>query len=117
MTITCSLWTPAALSPLIGSNELLVSNVIELSHDGPPDLEFMENDSGSIDVALLHSASNFKGYEVVIKQLVDSEYNEWEDLETKNIWHSSGTEIINFIEEIHTQVSFHILLANFSIPS
>ena len=70
-----------------------------------------------INVALLHSASNFKGYEVVIKQLVDSEYNEWEDLETKNVWHSSGTEIINFTDEIHTQVSFHILLANFSIPS
>ena len=117
MTITCSLWTPAALSPPIGSNELLVSNVIELSHDGPPDLEFMENASGSINVALLHSASNSKGYEVVIKQLVDPEYNEWEDLETKNIWHSSGTEMISFTDEIHTQVSFHILLANFSIHS
>ena len=91
--------------------------MIELSHDGPPDLEFMENASGSINVALLHSASNSKGYEVVIKQLVDPEYNEWEDLETKNIWHSSGAEIINFTDEIYTQVSFHILLANFPIPS
>ena len=91
--------------------------MIELSHDGSPDLEFMENASGSINVALLHSASNFKGYEVVIKHLVDPQYNEWEDLETKNVWHSSGTEIINFTVEIHTQVSFHILLANFSIPS
>ena len=91
--------------------------MIELSHDGPPDLEFVENASGSINVALFHSASNFKGYEVVIKQLVDPQYNEWEDLDTKNVWHSSGTEIINFTVEIHTQVSLHILLANFSIPS
>ena len=92
LTITCSLWGPGALSPPIGSNELLVSNVIELSHDGPSDLEFMENAPGRINVALLHSGSNFKGYEVVIKQLVDPENNEWKALETTNIWRASGIE-------------------------
>ena len=64
--------------------------MIELSHDGPPDLEFSaDGDKGNITVALLHSASNLKGYEVVIKQ-VDPEDNEWKDLETTNIWHASG---------------------------
>ena len=92
--IACSLWSPRILSPPLGSNELLVSNVIELSHDGPPELEVSgDGDKGNITVALLHSASNLKGYEVVIKQLVDPENNEWKDLETKSIWHASGIEI------------------------
>jgi len=43
-------------------------------------------------VALMHSACNLKGYEVVIKQLVDLEDNEWIDLETENFWHTSGIE-------------------------
>ena len=67
--------------------------MIELSHDGPPDLEFSEDDRGNITVALLHSASNLKGYEVVIKQLVDPENSEWKELETANIWHTSGTRV------------------------
>ncbi|XP_078357696.1 p53-induced death domain-containing protein 1-like [Oculina patagonica] len=89
LVISCSLWSPKALSPPLGSNEVLVSNVIELSHDGPPDLELSGDAKGNITVALLHSASNLKGYEVVIKQLVDPEYNKWKDLETKNIWDAS----------------------------
>ncbi len=88
--MTCSLWSPRTLSPPLGSNEVLVSNVIELSHDGPPDLEFSGDAKGNMTVALLHSASNLNGYEVVIKQLVDPENNEWKDLEAQNIWHTSG---------------------------
>ena len=97
LAVTCSLWSPEALSLPIGKDELLVSNVIELSHDGAPDLEFMENVPGRINVALSHSAFNLKGYEVVIKQLVDPEYNEWKDLETTNIWHTSGISKIIWI--------------------
>jgi len=92
LLITCSLWSPRVLSPPLGSNEVLVSNVIELSHDGPPDLEFGEDAQESVSVALMHSAYNLKGYEVVIKQLVDPENNEWIDLETDNVWHTSGIE-------------------------
>ena len=93
MLITCSLWSPGTLSPPLGSNEALVSNVIELSHDGPPDLEFSGNAQGSITVALMHSASDLKGYEVVIKQLVDRENNEWIDLVTNTFWHTSGIAV------------------------
>jgi len=39
---------------------------------------------------LMHSASNFRGYELVIKQLVDPENNEWIDLLTNNFLHTSG---------------------------
>ncbi|KAL9961847.1 hypothetical protein ACROYT_G030874 [Oculina patagonica] len=90
LLISCSLWSPRTLSPPLGRNEALVSNVIELSHDGPPDVEFSGDAKGNITVALLHSASNLKGYEVVIKQLVDPENNEWKDLETNTIWHTSA---------------------------
>ena len=90
LLIRCSLWNPRTFSPPLGSNELLVSNVIELSHDGPPDLEFSGDSQVNVTVALMHSASNFRGYEVVIKQLVDSENNEWIDLVTNTFWHTSG---------------------------
>ena len=88
--ILCSMRSPRSLSPPIGSNELLVSNLIELSHEGPPTLESMEAATGSITMGLLHSASDFEGYEVVIKKLVDQENNEWEDLETRMVWNSEG---------------------------
>lgn len=68
--------------------------MIELSHDGLPDLEFNGDAQGSITVALMHSASDLKGYEVVIKQLVDLENEEWIDLVTKNIWHGSGISLL-----------------------
>ena len=64
--------------------------MIELSHDGPPDLEFSGDAQGRVTVALMHSASNFRGYEVVIKQLVDPANNEWIDLVTNNFYHTSG---------------------------
>ena len=83
-TCRCLLWKPRTLSPPIASDEILVSSVIELSHDGPPDLEY------SFTVALLHSAPNLEGYEVVIKQLTDQENNEWKELKTENTWHGSG---------------------------
>lgn len=91
---TCSVWSPKLRCPPMGSYELLVSNVIELSHDGPPDLEFNGDDDGTITVSLLHSASDLKGYEVIIKQLVDPYENEWKDLET---WHASGAGYMSFI--------------------
>ena len=84
------MWNPRTLSPPLGGNEVLVSNVIELSHDGSSDLEFSEDPHRSVTVALMHSASNFRGYEVVIKQLIHPENNEWTDLVTNNFWHTSG---------------------------
>ena len=96
--VTCSLWNPRILSPPLGSNEALVSNVVELSHDGPPELEFNGDAQGSVTVALMHSASNFRGYEVVIKQLVDSENNEWIDLVTDTFLHTSGIALQQMLD-------------------
>ena len=94
-TCRCLLWNPRTLSPPIASDEILVSSVIELSHDGPLDLEYRESVEGlSFTVALLHSAPYLEGYEVVIKQLTDQENNEWKELKTENTWHGSGTVML-----------------------
>ena len=94
-TCRCQLWNPRSLSPPVVSDEILVSSVIELSHDGPSNLEYRENFEGiSFNVALLHSAPYLEGYEVVIKQLTDQENNEWKELKTENTWHGSGTVML-----------------------
>ena len=91
-TCRCLLWNPRTLSPPVASDEILVSSVIELSHNGPLDLEYWESIEGlSFSVALLHSAPDLEGYEVVIKQLTDQENNKWKELKTENTWHRSGT--------------------------
>ena len=94
LLFTCSVLPPKPRCPPISKDELLVSNVIELSYDDPSDLEFRGEDEGKVTVALLHSATDLKGYEVVIKQLVDSYDNVWKDLET---WHASGTGYMSFM--------------------
>ena len=65
--------------------------MVELSSNSRPDLKSGQHMQGIVTVALFHSASELKGYELVIKQLVDPDNNEWKDLKTKNVWHSSGT--------------------------
>ena len=94
-TCRCVLWNPRTISLPIASDEILVSSVIELSHDGPPNLDHRESaEELSFTVALFHSAPDLEGYEVVIKQLTDQENNGWEELKTKNIWHGSGTILL-----------------------
>ena len=89
---TRSLWSPKALSPPLHCNEALVSNVVELSSNSPPDLKSSEDVQRIATVALLHSASELKGYELVIKQLVDPDNNEcsvlgtWLPKETLKFW-------------------------------
>ena len=95
LRLRCLLWNPRTLSPPLASDEILVSSIVELSHDGPPDLEYKESVEGTrFTVALLHSAPNLEGYEVVIKQLTDQENNEWKELKTENTWHGSGTVML-----------------------
>ena len=105
-TCRCLLWNPRSLSLPISSDEILVSSVIELSHDGPPDLEYRESVEGlSFTVALLHSAPNLEEYEVVIKQLTDEENNEWKELKTENTWHGSGTVMLLLNTGVNNLVS------------
>lgn len=89
--ITCSLWKPETCSPPLKENESLVSNVIELlCEHGPPSAQFSKDNDKKIMIMLSHSATDLVGYELVIKELVDQDNNEWIDLETRNIWKESG---------------------------
>lgn len=71
-------------------NEALVSNVIVLACDDPLGSEFNGHFDEKVSVALSHSAANLQGYEVVMKELVDTDNNVWKDLKTTNIWKTSG---------------------------
>ncbi|KAL9978768.1 hypothetical protein ACROYT_G016323 [Oculina patagonica] len=76
-------------SPPLKKDEALVSNVIELSCDDPSASKFTGKFDEKVSVALCHSAANLKGYEVVIRELIDSDNDEWKDLETTNVWQAS----------------------------
>ena len=76
--VTCSLWKPGKVSPPLEDNESLVSNVIELDCDDPDGVAY-----SSIEVALTHSAKCLRGYEVVMKEMIDTE--RWRDLETPEV--------------------------------
>ena len=87
----CSRWCPKIRSPSLAENESLVSNVLELScEDGPLGAEFHKNVHEKVTVRLSHSASDLKGYELVIKELVDLVDNEWKELDTRQVWKPSG---------------------------
>ena len=43
-----------------------------------------------VKLALSYSASDIKGYELVIKELINEKTNDWRDLETRWAWTSSG---------------------------
>ena len=83
--VVCFLWSADHVSFPLQENELLVSNVIELACDDSDGISF-----SCISVALSHSATDLRGYELVIKELVDSGKSLWKDLET-TVMQPSGT--------------------------
>ncbi len=86
----CTLWDSSTHFPPLKKGEALVSSVMELTCDDSLSSNFTGDFDKEVTVALSHSASNLKGYEVVIRELVDSDNNDWRDLETTNIWQTSG---------------------------
>jgi len=80
--VTSSLWRPGTVSPPLEDNETLVSNIIDLACDEPVHIDFSK-----VTVALSHSATDLGGFEIVLKERVDSEKNVWKDLET---WYPLG---------------------------
>jgi len=75
-TLTVLKWNPAVCSPPLQSNEAIVSDVIELSTDSTEGLQFNK----AVKLVISHCAANLKGYEVVVKQLIDKENNTWVDI-------------------------------------
>jgi len=62
-------WKSSACFPPLEENEDIVSDVVEL-------LTFNKE----VTLAISHSASDLKGYEVVVKKLIDKDTNEWMDV-------------------------------------
>ena len=75
--LTLFRWNPSLCSPPLQDNEAVVSSVLELSAENPEDLEFHKE----VTLGISHCAPDLKGYEVVIKTLIDRDRNEWEDVE------------------------------------
>lgn len=73
---TLGRWRPQARSPPLNNNEAIVSDVIELSADSLEGLHF----NRAVTLVISHCASDLKGYEIVVKCLIDRASNEWVDL-------------------------------------
>ena len=82
-------WKNSVCSPPLQEHEAITSNVIELSSMDSQDVKF----NTKVKLSLSHSATNLRGYELVIKKLTDKETNKWEDLDgTKDIRSLEGTQ-------------------------
>ena len=96
--VTCSLWNLQILSPPLGRNEALVSSVMELACGNLPGTEERYEFNVKVKVALSHSASDIKGYELVIKELTNEKTNDWRDLETRWAWTPSGSGYVGNLQ-------------------
>ena len=83
-------WKYSACSPPLEEHEAITSNVIELSSMDSQGVKF----NTKVKLSLSHSATNLRGYELVIKQLTDKETNKWEEVD--------GTKDIRSLEGIKT---------------
>ena len=67
-----------------------MSSVMELACGSLPDTKEHYEFNVKVKLALSHSASDIKGYELVIKELISEKTNVWRDLETRWAWTPSG---------------------------
>ena len=87
--MTLHRWKPSVCSPPLQENEAIVSDVVELSTEISEGFLFNKE----VTLAISHSAADLKGYEVVVKQLIDRDSNEWVDVdETVDIRSLSGND-------------------------
>ena len=96
--VTCSLWNQQILSPPLGRNEALVSSVMELACGNLPGTEERYEFNVKVKLALSHSASDIKGYELVIKELTNEKTNDWRDLKTRWAWTPSGSSYVGNLQ-------------------
>ena len=69
-------WKDSVCSPPLQEHEAITSNVIELSPMDGQGLKF----NTKVKLSLSHSATELRGYELVIKKLIDKETNIWEEV-------------------------------------
>ena len=70
-------WKYSVCSPPLQEHEAITSNVIELSPMDGQGLKF----NTKVKLSLSHSTTELRGYELVIKKLIDKETNIWEEVE------------------------------------
>ena len=93
--ITCFLWRSSAVSLPLEADESVVSSVIQLACDDPEGVNF-----SGVTVALSHSAIEIGGYELVMKELTNSENNTWKDLKATNVTRDPSGMLLS-IEQIN----------------
>ena len=76
-SIVVQRWKYSVRSPPLQEHEAITSNVIELSPMDSQGLKF----NTKVKLSLSHSATDLRGYELVIKKLIDKETNIWEEVE------------------------------------
>ena len=70
-------WKYSVRSPPLQEHEAITSDVIELYSKDSKSLKF----NTKVKLSLSHSATNLRGYELVIKKLIDKETNNWEEVD------------------------------------
>ena len=85
-------WKRRFRSSPLQEHEEVVSSVIEIATNSGQALKFKK----SVQVFLCHSAPDLAGYETVVKKLVDTKNNVWEDVDvTKDLQYQSGAFYLN----------------------
>ena len=104
-------WKFSACSPPLQENEAIVSDVIELSAGLYDRLAFNKE----VTLAISHSASDLKGYEVVVKKLIDKETNKWVDVdETVDFRSLSGNFFLTSFQSCLTNICYHNRISEIS---
>ena len=91
-TIMVQRWKYSVTSLPVEEHEAITSNVFKLSSIDSQGVKF----NTKVKLSLSYSATNLRGYELVIKQLTDKETNKWEDVD--------GTKDIRSLEGIKTSL-------------
>ena len=97
-------WKYSVRSPPLQEHEAITSNVIELSSLNGQELKF----NTKVKLSLSHSATDVKGYELVIKKLIDKETNYWKDVD--------GTKDIRCRQDFEDSHPSHMKITDFFFP-
>ena len=97
-------WKYRVRSPPLQEHEAITSNVIELSSLNGQELKF----NTKVKLSLSHSSTDLKGYELVIKKLIDMETNYWEDVD--------GTRDIRCRQDFEDSHPSHMKITDLFFP-
>ena len=97
-------WEYNVRSPPLQEHEAITSNVIELFSTNGQELTF----NSKVRLSLSHSTTGLKGYELVIKKLIDKETNNWEDVD--------GTRDIRCRQDVEDNHPSHMKIPDVFFP-